>query len=322
MSAAQARANPPVARKRRRGRARFPTAVRAEMPTRKVAWLGTGIMGSPMAANLAAAGFSLSVWNRSSSNLALPHGASAVHSVADALSGADMVFAMVSDPSAAQQLALDEGGVATHIRPNQMYVDCSTIDPSTVRTIEHAITARGAKYMEAPVAGSKGPAEQGALIFMCGGDRSVFNEVQPLLDVMGKKSVFMGEAGSAAKAKAINNMLMSSMLEAYSEALSLTESSGISMEDMRDVIDNGAMACPMYKLKGASMQAGEYQTAFPLKHAQKDMRIALGLADEYEQACPVAAAANQQYIAARRSGHAEKDFSAVHTQSAPEERRG
>lgn len=268
-----------------------------------------------MSRNLASAGYDVYVWNRSA-HRHTPDGCSRCSSISEAVHGADAIFAMVADPAAAKEVALGNGGVASCITPQQAYIDCSTIDPHTAAHIHRGVNATGAKVLEAPVAGSKGPAENGQLIFITAGSKEVNTYVQPLLDVMGKKTVFFGETpGTSSQAKLINNCAMSSILEAYAESLALAQASNVDMDAMREVMENGAFACPMFGLKAPNMQSGEHPPAFPAKHAQKDLNLGLSMANEYQQSMPVVAATNQKFIDALRHSWGDHDFSAVFEES-------
>merc|ERR1719389_1425747 len=162
-----------------------------------------------------------------------------------------LTIGMVSDPDAAIALALGPDGVVEGISAGEGYVDMSTVDVATSKAIADAVTSAGGRFLEAPVSGSKGPAIAGQLVILAAGDESLYEEAAPFFEGMG-----------------------------------LTEQSGLRVEDFLDVVSAGAMTCPMFQLKGPLMAKGDYTTAFPLKHAQKDMRLALALGDQVKQAMP------------------------------------
>ena len=176
----------------------------------------------------------------------------------------------------------------------------------------NGVEAAGAKFLEAPVSGSKKPAEDGALIFLAAGDRALYDQALPALEVMGKLSVYLGATGNGARMKLVVNMVMGSMMAAFCEGVSLAERSGLELETLLEVLDNGAMANPMFRLKGPSLMKDQFPPAFPLKHMQKDLRLALALGDQCGQPLPVAAAANQDFVQARGMGLGDNDFAAVH----------
>nr|GME02271.1 glyoxylate/succinic semialdehyde reductase 2, chloroplastic [Ipomoea batatas] len=191
------------------------------------------------------------------------------------------------------------------------YVDVSTVDGSTSKLINKHIKATGALFLEAPVSGSKKPAEDGQLIFLTAGDRPLYDMVASELDVMGKSRFYLGEVGNGAAMKLVVNMIMGSMMASFSEGLILSEKVGLDPSVLVEVISQGAISAPMYSMKGPSMVKSLYPTAFPLKHQQKDLRLALGLAESVSQPTPIAAAANELYKVAKSHGLSDQDFSAV-----------
>lgn len=280
---------------------------------KKYGFLGLGIMGQAMAANLVKAGLEVSVWNRTSEKCEplIKHGAFHGASPAEVVANSDITFAMVSDPAAAKELCFGTQGVLEGISPGKGYVDVSTVDPQTSIKIGLAINKKEGRFLEAPVSGSKKPAEDGELVFLCAGDNSLYNEAMPALEVMGKKTFYFGEVATGAKMKLVINMIMGTMMTAFGEGLSLGEKVGLNMSDIITVLDQGVIANQMFRLKGPMMAEGRFPTAFPLKHMQKDMRLALLMGDENGQALFTSGAANASYIKARRKDCDDDDFSRV-----------
>lgn len=270
-------------------------------------------MGRPMALNLIRAGYDLVVWNRSPNacdDLAAG-GAKVLASPAEVTAAADITISMLSDPGAAREVALGSQGALEGLSRGKGYIDASTVDGGTSCTIGEAVRGAGASFLEAPVSGSKGPAEQGTLIFMTAGDKKLHDAALPLFEAMGKTSVYLGETGSAAKMKLVVNMIMGSMMAALAEGLGLSKKAGLRQEDLLAILNQSALASPMIALKGPSMVAERFDPAFPLKHQQKDLRLALELGSDAGQYLPVAAAANDLYLTARNHGAGDLDFSAV-----------
>ncbi len=276
-------------------------------------FLGIGIMGKAMAANLLNAGYNVTVWNRTrkSCDPLLELGATEGSSPAAVVASCDITFAMVSDPAAAEALCFGPDGVLAGMSEGKGYVDVSTVDPETSMGICQAIKERGGRFLEAPVSGSKKPAEDGTLVFLCSGDESLYNDAGPALEVMGKKSFYFKEIGQGAQMKLVINMIMGSMMTAFAEGLALGEKVGLPMNSVIEVLAQGAINNPMFQLKGPLMADGKFNTAFPLKHMQKDMRLAMQLADEHSQAMFTSCAANNAYVKARKMGCGDEDFSAV-----------
>lgn len=283
-----------------------------ELPA-KIGFLGLGIMGSPMAQNLIKAGCNVTVWNRTKSKCdpLISLGAEYKPSPQEVAASCDVTFSMLADPESAVDVACGKHGAASGMCSGKGYVDISTVDGTTSKLIHEHIKAAGASFLEAPVSGSKKPAEDGQLIFLTGGDKPLYEKVSPLLDIMGKSRFYLGDVGNGAAMKLVINMVMGSMMASFSEGLLLSEKVGLDPSVLVEVISQGAISAPMYSVKGPSMIKSLYPTAFPLKHQQKDLRLALGLAESVSQSTPIAAAANEMYKVAKSYGLSDEDFSAV-----------
>lgn len=278
--------------------------------TTTLAFLGTGIMGTAMVTRLLAAGYTVHVWNRTAAAMEplVAAGATRARSPAAAAAAADVTFAMLADPQAATDVAL---AAAAGLAPGKGYIDASTVDAGTAAAVAALVAAAGASYMEAPVSGSKGPAEKGELVFLCGGDGKLFDRAAPALDVMGKARMLLGPAGAGANAKLVINTLLGTLAASLGEAMAVGEAAGLAPADLLQIVSLSAVACPMFALKGPAMAAHSYPPAFPLKHQQKDLRLALALADAVGVSAPLAAAANARFIEARAAGRGDQDFAAV-----------
>eukprot|EP00928_Gymnodinium_smaydae_P050921 TRINITY_DN34454_c0_g1_i1.p1 TRINITY_DN34454_c0_g1~~TRINITY_DN34454_c0_g1_i1.p1 ORF type:complete len:298 (-),score=81.02 TRINITY_DN34454_c0_g1_i1:62-955(-) len=278
-----------------------------------VGYLGMGIMGSAMAGRLVDAGFSVTVWNRSSEKCQplVEKGAKLGASPKEVVETCDITFACTSDPASARAVVFGEGGVLEGITAGRSFVDMSTVDEATTKEISAAVLGKGGRFLEAPVSGSKGPALQGQLVILSAGDKALQEASQPCFDVMGKRTFFLGEVGNGARMKLVVNMVMGINMVALSEGLAVGTKSGLDGGDIMEVIKEGALACPMYGLKGPKMLAGDYAPNFPLKHQQKDVRLAAELGSQVGQPTPLAAAAHACFEAASSAGKGDEDFSAV-----------
>ncbi|KAL3824461.1 hypothetical protein ACJIZ3_020490 [Penstemon smallii] len=283
-----------------------------ETPAR-IGFLGLGIMGSPMAQNLIKSGCDVTVWNRTKSKCdpLISLGAKYKSSPEEVAASCDVTFAMLADPESAVDVACGKHGAASGMSSGKGYVDVSTVDGATSKLISSQIRSTGALFLEAPVSGSKKPAEDGQLIFLTAGDKSLYETSAPFLDIMGKSRFYLGDVGNGAAMKLVVNMIMGSMMASFSEGLLLSEKVGLDPSVLVEVISQGAISAPMYSMKGPSMVQSLYPTAFPLKHQQKDLRLALGLAESVSQPTPIAAAANELYKVAKSHGLSDQDFSAV-----------
>lgn len=280
----------------------------------KIGFVGLGIMGSAMAANLIKAGFDVTVWNRSAERCAAlaEMGGSVAASPRMAAGCSDVVIAMMADPRAVLSVRDGEDGILAGLKPGTGYLDMSTVDAET--SIESARLAheRGALFLEAPVAGSRKPAEDATLTIMAAGDLPLYAAALPALEAMGKKILFLGDAGNAARMKLANNLVMSGMLTALCEGMALASGSGLDTARFLEVLDSGAVSNPMFRLKGPQIAANrEFPAAFPLKHMQKDLRLALRLAEEIGQPLFATATVNELYKKAVAEGLGESDFAAV-----------
>ncbi len=279
----------------------------------KYGFLGLGIMGRAMAANLVRAGFDVMVWNRTPDKcdplvaLGARHG----NSPCEVAAACDVTFAMLADPAAASEVFFGPNGVHQGLGGGRGYVDMSTVDAATAIGIADSVCAAGGRFLEAPVSGTKKPAEDGTLIILAAGDRSLYDEVSPAFDRMGKKYPFLGAVGQGARMKLVINMIMGGMMTAFCEGMALGQKGGLDGGQILEIIDAGALGNPMFRGKGALLLAGDFPTSFPLKHMQKDLRLALALGDELEQPLPVAATANETFKRARAAGHGDADFAAV-----------
>lgn len=280
----------------------------------KIGFIGLGIMGSAMAVNLLKAGFKVTVWNRSPDKYSALHdlGAETATSPRAVAECSDVVITMMANPLAVLSVRDGVEGIIAGLKTGTGYLDMSTVDAET--SLESARLARekGALYLEAPVAGSRKPAEDATLTIMAAGDRELYNTALPALEKMGKKILFLGETGNAARMKLANNLVMGGMLTALCEGMALASESGLDTSQLLEVLDSGAMSNPMFRLKGPQIAANqEFQTAFPLKHMQKDLRLALRLAEEVGQPLFATATVNEIFKKALAKGLGDADFAAV-----------
>ncbi len=279
----------------------------------RLGFVGLGIMGAPMALNLLKGGHELTVWNRTAAACEplRAAGAAVAETAAATAAASDITFAMLADPEAALAVADGPEGICAGLRPGAGYVDMSTVDAATSAQVAAAVAAVAGRFVEAPVSGTKAPAEQGTLIILAAGDRELYDQAAPALDLMGKKRVFLGAVGQGARMKLVVNMIMGGMMTAFCEGLALAGNSDLDPEELLAILEAGALANPMFRGKGPNMIAGHFGVAFPLKHMQKDLRLALALGQEQAVALPTATAANDRFTAALTAGDGNLDFSAV-----------
>lgn len=283
----------------------------------KVGFIGLGIMGKAMALNLVKADYDVVVYNRTQAKCdeLVAAGATSAATPAQVVSECATTVCMLSDPKACLEVALGENGIASAVGEGKSIVDMSTVDAATSAKISAEIKAKGWRFLEAPVSGSKKPAEDGQLVILGAGDEDVYNEALPIFDVLGKKSVYLGEIGNGAKMKLVVNMMLGVMTTTFSEAIGLAEKSGLKREEFFDVLGSGALQSPWYTIKGNAVNKELYQpedVTFPMKHAQKDLRLALELGEEVNQSLTVAREANALFLEAMAQGLEDCDLIAVH----------
>jgi glyoxylate/succinic semialdehyde reductase len=297
----------------------------------RVGFIGLGIMGRGMAARLVNnGGHEIAIYNRTRSvadefasllNAQCPgNPVTVLDTPAEVVEASSITYGMLSDPAAAHAVVFDSGGVLEACSSAKAYIDCSTVDEVCSQKIAAAVSHTGARFLEAPVSGSKGPAEQGQLIFLCAGDASLYDEALTphLVPCMGKMSKYVSSTvGQGARFKLVVNGIMGTMGTALAEGMALANASELEAGDILEVLGAGAMANPMFAMKGPCMAAGEYPTNFPLKHQQKDLRLALELAHQLHLQLPVLKASDDQYRKVRQS-HGDGDFSAVAEAYKPE----
>ena len=248
--------------------------------SKTVGFVGLGIMGEGMANCLIKAGLKLVVWNRSTAKsdalkAAAPESVTVAESPAAVVVACEITFCMLSTPEAVRSVYEMDGGVLAGVAAGKCIVDCATLAEEDMTRCSAAVLGKGGRFLEAPVSGSKGPAASGQLVFLCGGDQPLFESIATELDAMGKKSFFFGEVGSGTRMKLVVNMVMGTMMCAFSEGLHMCGSSGLDPLQLLEVLDLSAIANPMFKLKGSKMLKGDHAPNFPLKHAHKDLKLAV-----------------------------------------------
>src|SRR5258706_3607194 len=280
----------------------------------EIGFIGLGAMGSRMAANLRKRGHPLRVFNRSRDKAAplLSQGALWADTPAALGEEVDVLFTMLAHPAAVRAAALGEGGFLSGLRPGAIWIDCSTVNPSFSREMAAEAQARRVRFLDAPVAGSRGPAEKGELVFFVGGDAADVTASAPLLRAMGSRIVHVGGHGMGAALKMVNNLLLASSMAAFAEGLVLGEALGISQERLFDFLMGTPLVAPYLATKREKIQHGDYAPEFPLEWMQKDLHLAALSAQETAVALPLTSAAKETYQLAARDGHAHDDFSAIY----------
>jgi 3-hydroxyisobutyrate dehydrogenase/glyoxylate/succinic semialdehyde reductase len=280
----------------------------------KIGFVGLGAMGGRMAANLQKSGYRLVVFNRTADKAASLVSAGAVLAATPAALAeeVEVLFTMLAHPAAVRDAALGEKGFLGRLRRGMLWIDCSTVNPSFSREMAAAAVARKLRFLDAPVAGSRGPAEKGELTFFVGGDAADVLASGPLLRAMGKNIVHVGSHGMGASLKMVNNLLLASSMAAFAEGLVLGEALGISRDRLLELLLKTPLIAPYLATKREKIERNDYSPEFPLEWMQKDLHLAALSAQETAVALPLASAAKETYQLAAREGHAHEDFSAIY----------
>lgn len=279
-----------------------------------VAVLGLGVMGHAFAANLLAAGFPVRVWNRSIEKAADlgRNGATVAHSAAEAVKGTDVVITMLSTPAVTSAVLLDPE-VTKALPADGVLVQMGTIGPDAVTELESALHAAvpGLGFVDAPVAGSKGPAEKGMLTILVGGDEQAHGaRLAPVFDVIGKRAVWLGPVGAGSRMKLVINAWLVMFTESLAETAQLADKLGFDAETFSKVLDGGPLCAPFALGKLKKMGGHDFSTEMALKWGLKDTRLALEAADDL--VLPGLANVSQRWSRAARGGHEWDDISSAY----------
>ncbi|MCC8434537.1 NAD(P)-dependent oxidoreductase [Brevibacillus sp. M2.1A] len=274
-----------------------------------IGWIGLGNMGIPMASNLLAAGYDVRVWNRTPGKAAplVALGAKKTATLSELVAESDVLFTMVSDDDAVKAIYTGSDGLLRLPVQGKLAVDMSTISPDTSRFLADQAKQAGLRFLDAPVSGSVGPAKEGKLVIMVGGEKADYEVVKPMLDKLGKAAFYLGPNGAGTSAKLAINLLLGITVQGVSETLLFARSLGIGTEQMLDIISESAVGTPLIRGKAASILADDYPAAFALKHMAKDLR----LAHEAGVSTPLAESVNATYRHALESGLGELDLMAI-----------
>jgi len=278
----------------------------------KIAYLGLGIMGQGMAANLVKAGYPVTVWNRTAARCEplAAQGATQASSVAEAVAGADVVMYCVSDDAAVEALVFGEGGVLAGVKAGQIVVDLTTIHPDTTRQEAAAYAEKGVRFLDAPVFGSKNEAANGGLWIVVGGDRDLFEQVKPILEILSETTHYMGGTAMGTSMKLVGNLVVASQLEALGEAMSLATKAGLDPEDVLGVLHVTDFKSPIFDGVGQMLINRDFTTHFSLKLMLKDANLIARFAQDLNVPVPASAATREVIKAAVNKGWGGENASA------------
>jgi 3-hydroxyisobutyrate dehydrogenase len=281
----------------------------------RVAFLGLGRMGAPMAGRLSAAGHDLVVWSRTAAHAeALAGKAQLAASPAEAGSKADVAVTMLTDGGAVEEVVLGRDGLAEGLAPDTLLVDMSSTGPAPARRVAKALEERGVGFVDAPVAGSVGPAAEGTLAIMVGGSDEAVQRARPLLEVLGdpERTWHVGPVGAGQAAKLMLNLVLGGVTAAVAEGYVLGRVLGLSPDTALDVLEGASVATQTVRSKRDKLRSGDYgDPGFRLALMHKDLRLAVDAARTARASLPATERVAELYAGAKGKGLADQDYAAV-----------
>ncbi len=283
-----------------------------------IAVLGTGIMGSAMARNLLSAGMEVRAWNRSREK-AEPlkkDGAEVAGDPADAARGADFILTMLADADAVEEAV--GGEVLSELAEDGVWLQMSTVGEGGNERLLRLAADRGVAYVDAPVLGTKQPAEQGQLIVLASGPEEVRERSEQVFDVVGSKTVWLGEAGEGSRLKVVVNNWIVGLLGVLAETVAFAEATGVDPATFLETIEGGPLGLPYAQLKGSMMVEDDFPTSFSANLARKDAALVLDSARDHDLHLRIAEAVTALFDDAIQAGHGEDDLAAVYRAARPD----
>ena len=278
-----------------------------------VGFIGLGIMGGPMAANLVKAGFDVVGHNRSPEPVRrlVEQGGRGADGLADAVRDADVVITMVPDSPDVEAVALGEDGIYAHAKPGTLHVDMSSIRPDVARKVAEAGRERGMRVLDAPVSGGEQGAIDATLSIMVGGEAADFADARPVLEAVGKTVVHVGPAGSGQTVKAANQLIVAGTIELVAEAIVFLEAYGVDTEAAVKVLAGGLAGNAIFDRKGAAMLRRDFTPGFRIELHDKDMGIVTSAARQAGVVIPLGAVVAQLVASLKAQGDGGLDHSAL-----------
>jgi 3-hydroxyisobutyrate dehydrogenase len=278
----------------------------------KVAILGTGIMGAAMARNLLAEGMEVSVWNRSPEKAEplTEDGAEVADSPADAARGADFLLTMLADADVVEEAVA--GDVLPALAEGGVWLQMSTVGEDGTKRLAETANEHGVDFVDAPVLGTRQPAEQGQLVVLASGPEEVRERSQQIFDAVGSKTVWLGEAGAGSRLKLVVNNWIVGLLGVLAETVALAKSTGVDPARFLETIQGGPLGLPYAQLKGNMMIEDAFPTSFSARLARKDTGLVLDTAEANDLEMPIARAVAARFDEAIQAGHGEQDMAAIY----------
>ena len=280
----------------------------------KVAFLGLGVMGYPMARHLRAKGHEVTVYNRTAAKAerwASENGGRAAGTPREAAEGQEIVFACVGNDDDLRQVTIGPDGAFEGLAAGAIFVDHTTASAEVARELDAAARARGAAFIDAPVSGGQAGAENGVLTVMCGGDREAYARAEPAIMSFARACRLMGPAGSGQLTKMINQICIAGLVQGLAEGIHFGKKAGLDIEAVLDVISKGAAGSWQMENRGKTMNQGKFDFGFAVDWMRKDLSIVLGEARKNGASLPVTALVDQFYADVQKMGGRRWDTSSL-----------
>jgi len=279
----------------------------------KIGFVGLGVMGSPMALNVLKAGIKLSVYNRTidKTSSLKDTGADIYHSPRELAQNTDIIIIMVTGDEALTQIMNGPDSISDGLSDGKTIINMSTVSYEATVSMSMLTKSKNCSFLDAPVSGTKKPAEDGTLVILTGGEKELSDKMEPLLLTMGKEVVYCGDIGQGTHMKLMINMLLGGMMSSFCEALTYGKKQGLDLHDMLSTIGAGAMDAPMFKVKGNVISEKQFTKTFSVDLLYKDLNLALDSGAKAELPLPITAAACEAYEKAVEMGLGDKDIAAL-----------
>ena len=283
-------------------------------PARKVAFLGLGVMGFPMAGHLAKAGHGVTVYNRSAAKReawVAEFGGRAAATPREAAAGSDIVFCCVGNDDDLRSVVLGEQGALAGMKPGAVFVDHTTASADVARELAAEAAKRGVQFIDAPVSGGQAGAQNGLLTVMCGGDGQAFEAVKPVVLSFARACTLLGASGAGQLAKMVNQIAIAGLVQGLSEAIAFGQKAGLEMNQVLEVIGKGAAQSWQMDNRGKTMIAGQFEFGFAVDWMRKDLGLVLDEAKRNGARLPVTALVDQFYADVQALGGQRWDTSSL-----------
>lgn len=280
----------------------------------KIAFLGLGVMGYPMAGHLAAKGHDVTVFNRTAAKAekwVAEHGGQAASTPAQATQGADYVFACVGEDNDVREMTVGEQGAFRAMPADSVFIDNTTASADVARELYAAAEQAGLHFIDAPVSGGQAGAENGKLTVMCGGDEQAYSRAEPLMQCYGARVTYMGSSGAGQLTKMVNQICIAGLVQGLSEALNFGQKAGLDMERVLGVVSGGAAQSWQMENRGSTMVKDEFDFGFAVDWMIKDLKICLAEANNNGAELPVTALVSQFYRRLSHQGFGRNDTSSL-----------